>query len=74
LALESNFVSAQFRAYQIYHLHTFALNRFHRRLAAKAITHAFDVQPKNGRHTMEEGGPIPRGREEHPALEEDIEQ
>jgi hypothetical protein len=40
----------------------------------KAITHAFDVQPKDIHHDLEKGNAIPTGRREHPVLEEDIEQ
>jgi hypothetical protein len=74
LALESNFVNARFRAHQIYHLYTFALNKFHKRLAVKLIARAFDVRPKDVRHALEKGDTIPRGRGEHPAFEEGIEQ
>jgi hypothetical protein len=74
LALDSNFVNARFRAHQIYYLHTFGLNRLHTRLAVKAITHAFDVQPKDVRHPLEKGETIPKGRGEHPALEMDTKQ
>jgi hypothetical protein len=43
-------------------------------LAVKAIARAFDVQPKDIRHILEKGEIIPKGREEHPALEVDTEQ
>jgi hypothetical protein len=74
LALESNFVNVQFRAHQIYCLHTSAFSMFHKRLAVKVITHAFDVQPKDVRRPVEKADAISRARGEHPALEEDIEQ
>jgi hypothetical protein len=61
-------------AHQTSHLHTFALNKSHKRLAVKAIDCAFGVQPKDVRHALEKGDPIPRGRGEHSGLEEDIEQ
>jgi hypothetical protein len=74
LALDSNFVNAQFLAHQIYYFHTSGLNRLHRRLAVKAIARAFDVQPKDARHALEKGEAIPKGRGEHPTLEVDTEQ
>jgi hypothetical protein len=74
LVLDSNFVSAQFRAHQIYFLHIFGLNRLHRRLVVKAIARAFDIQPKNVRHALEKGEAIPKGREEQPALEVNTEE
>jgi hypothetical protein len=40
----------------------------------KAITRAFDIQPKEVRHALEKGETIPKGRGEHPALEVDTEQ
>jgi hypothetical protein len=40
----------------------------------KAIACAFDLQLKDVRHAFEKGDTIPRGRGEHLALEEDIEQ
>jgi hypothetical protein len=61
LALDSNFVNARFRAHQIYYLHTFRLNRLHRRLAVKAIARPFDVQPKDVRRALEKGETIPKG-------------
>jgi hypothetical protein len=72
--LDRNFVNARFRVHQIYYVHTFGLNRLHRRLAVKAIARAFDVQPKDFRHALDKGGTIPKGRGEHPALEVDTEQ
>jgi hypothetical protein len=74
LALDSNFVNAWFRVHQIYYLHTFGLNRLHRRLAVKAIFRAFDVQPKDVRHPLKKGETIPKGHGEHPALEVDTQQ
>jgi hypothetical protein len=74
LALDSNFVNAQFRAHQIYYLHTFGLNRLHKRLAVKAIARAFDVQSKDVRHALEKGETNSKGRAEHPAVEVDTEQ
>jgi hypothetical protein len=59
LALDSNFVNAQFRAHQIYYLHTFRLNRLHRRVVVKVIARAFDVQPKDVRRALEKGATIP---------------
>jgi hypothetical protein len=72
LVLESYFVRARFRSRQIYHPHTFTLNKFQKRLLVKAIARAFGVQPKDVQHTLEKGNAIPRGRGEHPGLEEDI--
>jgi hypothetical protein len=74
LVLDNNFVNARFRAHQICHLHIFGLNGLHKRLVVKAIARAFDVQSKDVRHTLEKGETIPKGREEHPALEVDTEQ
>jgi hypothetical protein len=74
LALDSNFVNARFRAHQIYYLHALRLNKLHTRLAVTAIAYAFDVQPKDVRHTLEKGEIIPKGRGEHLALEVDTEQ
>jgi hypothetical protein len=65
-------VNARFRAHEIHHLHIFAFSEFDKRLAANAITRAFDVQPKDVRHVLEKGDVILRGRGDHPALEEDI--
>jgi hypothetical protein len=62
LALDSSFVSARFRAHQIYSLHIFGLNRLHRQLAVKAIARVFDVQGKDVRHALEKGETIPKGR------------
>jgi hypothetical protein len=55
LALDINVVNVRFRAHQIYSIHTFGLNRLHRRLAVKAIARAFDAQPKDVRHALEKG-------------------
>jgi hypothetical protein len=74
LALESNFMNARFLGQQIYHLHTLTLNKFHKRLASKAVARVFNVQPKEVRRALEKGDPIPRGRGDHPAIKEDIEQ
>jgi hypothetical protein len=74
LAPDSNFVNARFRAHQIYSLHTFGLNKLHRRLAVKPIGRGFDVQPKDARHALEKGKTIPKRRGEHPALEVDTKQ
>jgi hypothetical protein len=65
-------VNVRFRARQIHHLLTFALNKFHKRLVAKVINCAFDVQAKDVWHALEKGDPIPRGHGDHPALDEDI--
>jgi hypothetical protein len=73
LALDSNFVNARFRAHQIDYLHTFGLNRLHRRLAVKGIVRASDVQPKDVHHALEKGETILKGRGEQPALEVDTE-
>jgi hypothetical protein len=70
LALGSNFVNAR----PICHLHTFALNKGHKGLAVNAIAPAFNVQRKDVRNALQKGDIIPRRREEHHALEEDIEQ
>jgi hypothetical protein len=53
LALDSNYVNARFRAHYIYYLHTFGLNKPHRRLAVEAIARAFDVQFKDACHALE---------------------
>jgi hypothetical protein len=74
LALDCNFVNPRFLAHQIYHLHTFGLNKLHSRLAVTDIARAFDVQPKDVRHALEKGKTIPTGRGQHPALEVDTEQ
>jgi hypothetical protein len=74
LALDGNFLNARFRVQQVCYLHTFGLNRLHRRLALKPIARAFDVQPKDGRHALEKGEIMPKGRGEHPALQLDTEQ
>jgi hypothetical protein len=71
LALDNNFVNARFRAHQIDYLHTFGLNKLHRRLAVKVIACAFDVPPKDVRHALEKGETIPTRRGEHPVLEVD---
>jgi hypothetical protein len=74
LALDSNFINARFRAHFIYYLHTFGLNRRHKRLAVKAIARPFDVQSKDVRHALEKGETTPKGHAEHSALEVDTEQ
>jgi hypothetical protein len=43
-------------------------------LAVQVIARAFDVQPKDVRHTLEKGEIIPKGRGEHAAFEVDTEQ
>jgi hypothetical protein len=43
-------------------------------LAVKAIARAFDIQPKDVRHPLENGETIPKGRRDHPALEVETEQ
>jgi hypothetical protein len=62
LGLDSNFVNARFRVHQICYLHTIGLNRLHRRLEVKAIARAFNIQPKDVRHVLEEGETVPKGR------------
>jgi hypothetical protein len=57
-----------------HYLHTFRLNRLHRRLAVKIVACAFEVQPKDVRHALEKGEIIPKGCGEYPALEVDTEQ
>jgi hypothetical protein len=74
LALDGNFVNAQFRAHQIPYLHIFGLNRPHGRLVAKAVARTFDVQHKDIRHVLEKAKTIPKERGERPALEVDTEQ
>ena len=71
LALDDNFVNAHFRAHQIFYLYSFAQNTLRRKLSIKAIARVFEIQPKDVRHALAKGDAIPKGRGEHPALEDD---
>ena len=74
LTLDANFMGAQFRTHQIFYLHSFALDKLHRRLPVKALARAFNIQAKDVRRALEKGDTIPSGRGRHPALDDEIEE
>jgi hypothetical protein len=67
-------VNAQFRSHQISDLHTFALDKFHRRLSIKGIRRAVNLQPKAVRHALQKSSAIPKRHGEHPAVEDNTEE
>jgi hypothetical protein len=44
-----------------------------KKLSIKAIARVFEIQPKDLRNALAKGDAIPKGRGEHPALEDDTE-
>jgi hypothetical protein len=73
LALDDNVVNAHFHAHQIFSLQSFARNKLRKELSIKAIARVFQIQPKDVRNALAKGDAIPKGRGEHPALEDNTE-
>jgi hypothetical protein len=73
LALDDNFVDAHFRADQRFNLQSYARNKLRKELFIKAIARLFEIQPKDVRNALAKGDAIPKGRAEHPALEDTTE-